>query len=81
MIVEIALGIVLAIVMIVVGIAALAILIRSLPAILFYVACLGSLLLLTQYLGGWGCAIWFVLLIGFTAYLDRGQLFKPKPHQ
>jgi hypothetical protein len=79
MIVEIALGILLALLLLVAGIAVLVGIIKSLPAILAYVACVGSLWLLVHFLGGWGCALWFVLLIGFICFHDRDEIFKKGP--
>lgn len=77
MVVDIALGILLALLILAVGIAALAIFIWNLPVILTYVACVGSLWLLGHYLGGWGVAVWFCLLIGLLMFADREQIFKP----
>ncbi|MCJ2185222.1 hypothetical protein [Novosphingobium beihaiensis] len=75
MIVEIALGILLALLLLAVGIAALVLIIKALPEILAYVGCLGSLLLLTHFLGGWGLALWFALIIGFICFADREAIF------
>jgi hypothetical protein len=77
MIVEIALGILLALLLLGVGIAALIGIVRSLPVILAYVASVGSLWALHRFLGDWGIGLFFVLLIGFICVADREAIFKP----
>jgi hypothetical protein len=76
MVVEIALGILLAVLILAVGIAVLAGIIKALPEILSCAVCIGSLWLLVHFLGGWGLALWFALVIGFICFSDREAIFK-----
>lgn len=76
---DIALGIMLALLIIVVGCVILVAIFKSLPEILTGAACVGSLWGLSHFLGGWGVALWFALIIGFISFLDRDRIFKQVP--
>jgi hypothetical protein len=78
MVVEIALGILLAVLLLAVGIAALAVVIKFLGEIFAFVMSVGSLFLLNHFLGGWGLALWFALIFGFIGIAARQEARREK---
>ncbi len=64
MVVEIALGILLAVALIAAGLAAIGAFVKWFPEVLAFVVCVGSLWGLSEVFGGWGLLAWFSVLFG-----------------